>query len=439
LLERPKATDTDRAFLVGVYDRGDRLAPDRKLDELASLVEAAGGMVVGRTFQLRDRGRVAIHPSTFVGRGKADHVGELSKANEANVVIFDNELSPAQIRELEKTVGCKVLDRSELILDIFAGRARTREAKLQVELAQLEYTAPRLRGMWTHLERQAGTTGPLGMRGPGEKQIEIDRRLVGRRIARLKSELAAIHGRREREVQARVDRHFCVGLVGYTNAGKSTLMNALTQAQTYAADQLFATLDTKTRAWRPRPGVEVMLSDTVGFVRDLPHYLVASFRATLEEALGADLLLHVIDGAHPQALEQVDTVDRVLEELGCDTSRMVAVLNKVDAVNEQSELAALRARLARSVVVSARTGEGLAELANLVVAEVHAAGARIQLHASAGAGQLIAFVRANADIHSETFDEGAWAVEFTLGRPLIGRLRQLVASDGNAELVELES
>ncbi|MBT8492948.1 MAG: GTPase HflX, partial [Deltaproteobacteria bacterium] len=390
----------------------------------------------GRTYQRNSKRGKAVHPATFVGRGKAEHVADLADAHQANVVVFDNELSPAQIRELERIIKVKVLDRSELILDIFASRARTREAKLQVELAQLEYTAPRLRGMWTHLERQAGTTGPLGMRGPGEKQIEIDRRLVGRRIARLKRELTGIHGRKEREVEGRTTRHFCVGLVGYTNAGKSTLMNALTKADTYAADQLFATLDTKTRMWSPAPGIEVMLSDTVGFVRNLPHYLVASFRTTLEEAVSADLLLHVVDASHVESLDQVDTVDLVLEEIGCDTGNMVAVLNKADAVGDHSFLEELRARLPQTIVVSALTGEGLDQLAELVASEVRRSGATMRIEASAGAGKLIAFVHSRTEVHSESYDRGNWSAEVTVARPLIGRLRQLASAD-SAELIEL--
>ncbi len=353
-------------------------------------------------------------------------------------MVFDNELSPGQIRELERVIGCKVIDRSELILDIFASRARTREAKLQVELAQLEYTAPRLRGMWTHLERQAGTTGPLGMRGPGEKQIEIDRRLVSRRIGRLKKEIEVIHRRRTREVAARNQHNYCVGLVGYTNAGKSTLMNAVTTADTYTADKLFATLDTKTRMWRPRSGVEVMLSDTVGFVRDLPHYLVASFRATLQEALAADLLLHVVDASHPQALEQVATVESVLAELGRKSGAMIAVLNKSDAIDEDSEIEILRSKLPQSVLVSAKTGKGLDKLTALVTDEVRAVGARMNLRVQAGAGRLIAFVRSHAELHHEGLDEDIWIADFTLRRTLLGRLQRLLLVEEGAKLLELD-
>jgi GTP-binding protein HflX len=431
-------TQVESAVIVGLYGPDEELEPDLMLDELASLVEAAGGQVVARTFQRRGRrlgqGRdakasaSAVDPATYVGRGKAEHIAELVRGNEAKLVVFDNELSPAQIRELETILGCRVLDRSELILDIFAGRARTREAKLQVELAQLQYTAPRLRGMWTHLERQAGTSGSaggVGLRGPGEKQIEIDRRIVKRRLSRLEAELAVLHGRKQREVESRTDKHFCVGLVGYTNAGKSTLMNALTNAGTYSADKLFATLDTKTRIWPVDRGVEVMLSDTVGFVRDLPHSLVASFRATLEEALHADLLLHVIDASHPQAIHQIATVERVLVELGCPPGRLLSVLNKVDAVTDHDELAILRSRLPHSVMVSARTGEGLSELSAAVAERYGESCVRVRVRAPLGSGKLQAYARARGRIERESYDDDAWTAEIDLPQPLVDKLVSL--------------
>jgi len=437
MIEARKAVE--RAILVGVYDSNEPLDPDTLLDELGSLVTAAGGEVAGRMWQQRrgqprrasgdeNRPAPAIDPATYIGRGKAEHLAELVKAHEANVVVFDNELSPAQIRELEKLTECRVLDRSELILDIFAGRARTREAKLQVELAQLQYTAPRLRGMWTHLERQAGTGGAngLGLRGPGEKQIEIDRRIVKRRIARLEDELRSLHDRKQREVAHRIGRHYCVGLVGYTNAGKSTLMNALTRAGTYSADELFATLDTKTRVWQVEQGVEVMLSDTVGFVRNLPHSLVASFRATLEEALHADLLLHVIDASHPQALEQIVAVEKVLQELGSEPNRHLAVLNKVDAVTDMDEIAVLRNRLGDdAVVVSAATGEGLDALASAVARRRRQGFVSLRIHAPVGSGKLQAYARAHAEIEHESYDHSAWVAEIRVPREMIDKLASL--------------
>jgi GTP-binding protein HflX len=414
MLEKRTPVEADRALIVGLYDSPDPNEPDLSLDELAHLVDAAGGVVVGRTYQRRG----AINPATFLGKGKAEHVGSLARDLEAKVAVFDNELSPAQIRELERIVGIKVIDRSELILDIFASRARTRVAMLQVELAQLEYTSPRLRGMWTHLERQAGTGGNngLGMKGPGEKQIEIDRRIVQRRITRLKDELSQIYKRKQREVANRISRVFTVGLVGYTNAGKSTLMNALTDARTYTADKLFATLDTKTRRWQLAPGTDVALSDTVGFVQRLPHHLVASFRSTLEEALNADLLLHVIDASHPQVLEQIAAVEQVLSELGCEQGRLVPVLNKIDIVEDATELAVIRSRLNGAVSISALNREGLDELSAVVTARRRQAWITVDLEASAGDGKVQAFARSRGLVHDEQYDEDRWQAVIELPR-----------------------
>ncbi len=442
MIDDRTAIESEPAFLVGLYPMQPIDEPDLSLDELASLVEAAGGRVVGRTFQRRPRrgaengDGLAVTAATLIGRGKAEHVAELAGACEAKVVVFDNELTPAQIRELEKIIGRKVIDRSELILDIFASRARTKESKLQVELAQLEYTAPRLRGMWSHLERQAGTGGSsigLGMKGPGEKQIEIDRRIVKKRITRLRDELRGIHERRERLVEGRTSRVFTVGLVGYTNAGKSTLMNALTEAETYAANQLFATLDTKSRRWHLEPGADVVLSDTVGFVRKLPHHLVASFRSTLEEALSADLLLHVIDASHPQVLEQIAAVEHVLAELGCELGRIVPVLNKIDCIDDQDGLAILRSRLPGAVAISALSGEGLEALAQLVSERRRAEWVTVRVEAPAGNGKIQAFAKSHGYIKTEAWNEDLWCAEVELARAHLHALRRT----GEAHIEEL--
>ncbi len=416
------------AVIVGAYYGRDLAIADVLLDELASLVSAAGGDCVARMIQRFSHSR-SMTPSTYIGSGKAAFLAELVEANEATVVVFDNELSPAQVRSLEKIVGCRVIDRSELILDIFASRARTRESRVQVELAQLQYTAPRLRGMWSHLERQAGTggsgAGGMGLRGPGEKQIEIDRRLISKRLTRLRAELETIHKRRKREVNARVGKHYCVGLVGYTNAGKSTLLNSLTDAETFSADQLFATLDTKTRRWRLPGGINMMLSDTVGFVRDLPHQLVASFRSTLQEALEADLLLHVIDASHPQVAEQLKTVEEVLEELGCDLSKLICVLNKVDLVEDPDVITVLRARLPETVVISAATGEGTNELAELVLSRYRDACTRFKIVAPLNSGKLQAFARANCGVEDEVYDQESWSAELSVPEAMVARMRSM--------------
>ncbi len=267
------------------------------LEELYGLATTAGTQVVGELIQRRAN----IDHSTYLGKGKVEELHRMVQKHDADVVMFDNDLSPAQTRNLEKAIGVKVLDRTELILDIFAAGARTHESRLAVELAQLEYSLPRLKRMWTHLSRQAMG---VGMRGPGEKQLEVDRRLAQKRIHDLKQDLSKVETRREKQVAARKDAP-TVSLVGYTNAGKSTLMNAMTEADVRAADRLFATLDTRTRRWQLPGWGTVLLSDTVGFIRDLPHSLVASFKSTLEETRQADLLLHVADASNPSVFEQI--------------------------------------------------------------------------------------------------------------------------------------
>ncbi|MGV6815075.1 MAG: GTPase HflX [Phycisphaerales bacterium] len=284
--------------------------------ELRELATQAGAVVVGEIEQRKDR----PEPGTYLGKGKVEELRDLCEATNATSIIFDHDLSPKQISNIQEITDRKVLDRSELILDIFASRAATHEAKLQVEIAQLEYTYPRLRAMWNHLERLGGTGGAGGMggmgtRGPGEQQLEIDRRLVQRRKTQLQRELEEIQVRKRRAVEKRNNDHFTIGLVGYTNAGKSTLFNTLTQGGAYADDRVFATLMTRTREWDMGGGHTAMLSDTVGFVRDLPHHLVASFRATLEEATHADLLLVMLDVSDPSAELHYKTVISTLDEL----------------------------------------------------------------------------------------------------------------------------
>ncbi len=424
-LERTElSVQRERAILVKVLS--ERLDPNEDpLAELGSLVRAAGAIVVdGLTQRLHK-----IVPKTYIGRGKAIELAERADASEANLVIFDNDLSPAQIRELEKVLNRKLLDRSELILDIFASRAQTHESKLQVELAQLEYTAPRLRGMWTHLERIAGAggatgagkVGGIGTRGPGERQIEIDRRIVRKRVSVLKRELEQIDQRKTRAVRSR-SNCFTVSLVGYTNSGKSTLMNTLTNAGRYAADKLFATLDTKTVRWEIEDCRTVLLSDTVGFVRDLPHRLVASFRATLEEALHADLLLHVVDASNPVALRQVNAVHDVLEELGCLALPTITLLNKVDACADQADLQVLESRLNNTLAISAQTGEGL----DAVVAEVRRAAQvgtlSVTLAIPAGDGRLIAEVDRSAKVLARRYGNDHVEMDVVMDQGLLNRL-----------------
>ncbi|MFM7798793.1 MAG: GTPase HflX, partial [Planctomycetota bacterium] len=286
------------AVLVSVRLRDDDADADASVRELRALAETAGVRVVGTLGQRR----AAPRGKTYIGKGKVEELAAMCRELSAKVAIFDNELAPSQIQELEKALAVKVIDRSELILDIFANRATTRQAQLQVEIAQLEYTAPRLRAMWSHLGQvTGGAPVGVGTRGPGEQQLEIDRRIVKAKLDKLRRELGEIEARRSREVLQRREEHFTAALVGYTNAGKSTLFNRLTRGGAFAADKLFATLGTRVEQWNLGGGNGCMLSDTVGFIRDLPHHLVASFRSTLDDAVHAHLLLVVLDVSDPRA------------------------------------------------------------------------------------------------------------------------------------------
>jgi GTP-binding protein HflX len=336
-------------ILVGViHGKLDELIIDEHLDEMELLADTAGADVVGRVTQRLNK----INPAYFVGKGKAEQI--MSQAKELGVclIIFDEDLSPAQTKNFQSlSQNVKVIDRSALILDIFQKHAETKEAKTQVELAHLQYLLPRLTRMWTHLERQMGGIGTRA--GAGETQIEIDRRLIGQRIAKLKKELTKIEKERKTQSQRRKDQ-FRVALVGYTNAGKSTLMNAITGADVYIRDQLFATLDTTIRSAVIDGEHEILLSDTVGFIRKLPHHLIASFKSTLQEVLEADLILIVLDVFSPQILEHFNTITEVLTDLGADKNTSLIVLNKIDTIDEDSRIAYLKRKFPDGILISAK-------------------------------------------------------------------------------------
>ncbi len=362
----------ERAFLVGAEIKGVRslITVADSLEELGRLADTAGLEVVGQTYQALDH----PNPNTFIGPGKVEEVKILVGDLDAGVVVFDDELSPRHQRELEKIFGedVKVLDRTALILDIFALHANSREGKLQVELAQLEYRVPRLTRLWTHLARQAGgraggASGGVGVRGPGETQLETDRQEIGRRISAIKRELEDVRAHRERHRAKRQQTELqVVAIVGYTNAGKSTLLNRLSDANVLSADMLFATLDPVTRKVKMPGGREVLFTDTVGFIQKLPTEIVAAFRATLEEIAEADLLLHVVDATHPNAIAQIDAVEDTLAELEVDHLPMVTALNKADLLpSERNALLELDVS-GPAVLVSAVTGEGVEDLLTAV-------------------------------------------------------------------------
>ena len=390
----------ERALLVGVAVHGmndERMVRDT-LDELLQLAESAGAEVVGRVLCKQSK----IHAGHFIGKGKAEEIAKQVEEAGVNLVIFDEDLSPAQGRNLEAALGVRVLDRTQLILDIFARRAQTREGCLQVELAQHRYLLPRLRRMWTHLERQAGG---IGLKGPGETQIEMDRRRIQELIRTLSKELEQVRLRRAEQRRGR-HRHgwALVSIVGYTNAGKSTLLNRLAGADIFAENQLFATLDPTTRQVE-LPGREpCLMTDTVGFIRKLPHHLVESFKATLEEVVEADLLLHVIDCSHPQVEQQIAAVHTVLEEIGADNKPVLYVLNKMDLENGRHVARWLGNTLGRSAAVSAITGEGVENLLVQLADCLKGDKKLMKLEIPLGEGRLLAQLKQSATVLEEKYE-----------------------------------
>lgn len=429
----------EHAILVGVEIKTRRkdtlFTLTESLAELERLAETAGVEVVGKVTQKLDR----PHPATLIGTGKLEELKRLLEATQARVVIFDEELSPRQQREIERALGegIKVLDRTALILDIFAQRAHTREGVLQVELAQYEYRLPRLTRAWSHLARQVGGAsgrggiGGVGLRGPGETQLEVDRREIKKRIAHLRKELERVRAHRElyrkrrRQVPVPV-----ISLVGYTNAGKSTLLNTLTESDIYADDKLFATLDPTTRRVVLPGGQEILVTDTVGFIQKLPTQLVAAFRATLEEILEADVLIHVIDATHSAAPDQADTVDRVLQELGVKDIPVVTALNKIDLLSDVEVAERLRI-FPDAVPISAMRGWGLEALLSRVERALHERLVPIQVLIPYGRDELVATFHRMGIVEDERFtSKGTWL----LGRipaNIAGILQPFVVEEKN--------
>ena len=396
--------EKERAVLVGVAVRGRIDESDARdtLEELVQLTESAGAEVLRQMLCKQSK----VHAAHFIGKGKVEELAQLVKDAGANLVIFDEDLSPAQGRNLEEALAVRVLDRTQLILDIFAQRARTKEGCLQVELAQHRYLLPRLRRMWTQLERQAGG---IGLRGPGETQIEMDRRSIQSLIRTLTNELELVRTRRAEQRRGR-QRHgwALVSIVGYTNAGKSTLLNRLAGADIYAENQLFATLDPTTRQVELPNGEPCLMTDTVGFIRKLPHHLVDSFKATLEEVVEADLILHVIDCSHPQVEQQILAVNTVLQEIGAESKPVLCVLNKIDQNAGRNVARQFAHTLGRSASVSALTGEGVESLLNELAVSLKGDKQLMKLAIPMSEGRLLAQLKQSALVLEEKY-EGEFA------------------------------
>ena len=416
-MSHPTAPPPESALLVGLALPGmPQWEAQESLEELARLADTATLTVADRVLQSRPR----VDATWYIGKGKAQELKELSESAGADMVIFDNELSPAQMRNLEKLTEMRILDRSAIILDIFSRHARTRSAQVQVELAQLKYLLPRLTRYWTHLSRQAGGgairgMGAAGVRGPGETQLEIDRRLIRGRIGTLQSELNRIGSQMATARKGRGDL-FRVALVGYTNAGKSTLMRALSGEDVLVQDRLFATLDSTTRSVGLEGGQRILLTDTVGFIRRLPHHLFASFRATLEETAEADLLLHVVDRSHPQYAGQMATVESVLADLGVEDRPQLVVYNKIDCLDEgEGEKEAACGEDGR-VAVSALTGAGLDELRQRIHAHCREHQVTLDLRIPQAEGRLLSQLHEHAQILEQSYGPDQVHLRVRLGR-----------------------
>jgi len=411
----------EKAMLIGVIKPGNTEAMIKEhLDELELLAETAGAEVVGRVTQRVSK----INPATFIGKGKANQIIEQSKELEVRLIIFDDELSPAQIKNYHKiSEKVKVLDRSGLILDIFQKHAHTKEASTQVDLAYLEYLLPRLTRQWTHLERQMGGIGTRA--GMGETQIEVDRRLIRTRITRLKKDLKKIE--KERETQSlRRQSEFRVSLVGYTNAGKSTLFKALTGSNVYIQDQLFATLDTTIRKLNLDTSHTILLSDTVGFIRKLPHNLVASFKSTLKEVLEADLIVMVLDMSSPQIKDHMGTITDVLKEMSADSIPVIHVLNKVDLISDGNMIEKLKRSFPGSVTISADQHLRLSDLTNKIMGIMESNYQTIDLEFSYDDGKTIANVQEGVEVLERAYEEEGVKLKIRGSRSRISQIMGLI-------------
>ncbi len=438
---QPTARPRERAFMVGVEIRQEPslISMEDSLSELARLADTAGLEIVGETSQKLD----TPNPNTYVGSGKVEEVVALVEETLTDVVLFDNELSPRHLRELEEKLGLhvRVVDRTALILDIFAQHAHTSEGILQVALAQYEYRLPRLTRAWTHLARQggggggrAGSVGGVGLRGPGETQLEVDRREIRKRIKFLKDELEKVRAHRQRyRAQRKRSRIPLISLVGYTNAGKSTLLNYLTKSGVLVADQLFATLDPTTRKIILPGGHESLLTDTVGFIQKLPTQLVAAFQATLEEIAEADLLIHVVDITHPNALEQAKAVDQTLKDIKAEHIPMIVALNKIDNLPYPEAAQEALKYFPQAVAISALKGTGIPELLRMVEGELYENYVKISVQIPYSEGQLISLFHEQGHIEQIEHNRKGEFIKGQIPGRLLARYAAYQASAPPAE------
>lgn len=421
-----------RAILIRAMLRGEE-DDEYPLLELEKLAKTADVKVVESIIQKKAK----IDPVYYFGKGKAKELADLCVKADADVIICDHDLTPSQAKNLERITDTKIIDRTELILDIFATHARTRQAKLQVELAQNEYMLPRLKHLWGHLEK---IRGGIGMRGPGEKQLETDRRLASKKIADLKKKLDKIERTKQQELSSRKD-FIKISLVGYTNSGKSTLMNALTGTEVLVEDKLFATLDTKTKNLNLAKGKKVLLSDTVGFIKRLPHHLVSSFNATLEEAKQADLLIHVIDISSPYFMEQIKSVNAVLKGLGCHKKQTFMALNKIDVINDLSPVALLKKTYKDCVAISAYTGNGLEDLKKMIIDYLDRGYKEIELICDNKYSKLIANIFETANVLNKSYDGNKIHLNLMVNASQLNKLHKLKQEvfNSNMEIIPKSS
>jgi GTP-binding protein HflX len=410
---------SEKAILVALNTKGiNREIAEEHLTELEELAFTAGAETIIKIIQ----DRYSIDPAYYIGKGKAEEISSLVESNDIDLVIFDDDLSPVQLRNLENLVNRKIVDRSGLILDIFASRAKTKEAKTQVELAQLQYMLPRLTGAWTHLSKQYGG---IGTKGPGETQIETDRRIIRTRISHLKEKLEKIESQRETQSKGRRD-FVRISLVGYTNAGKSTLFNLITRSGVLAENKLFATLDSTTRSFNIGINQKLLLSDTVGFIRKLPPNLIASFKSTLNEVRDADIILHVIDVSHPYFEDHINVVEKTLKEIGADKKDELKIFNKIDAVEDKNRIAYVRNKYKNSVIISAERGINISKFKEKLTKLINNNFVEDNIDLDLADSKTAAKIHSMAEVISTNYDDSSMHITYKTNKENSNKIKRMV-------------